>query len=233
MRVLAIGAHPDDVEILCAGTLFRCRARGDKVSLCILTDGSAGHKKLGSEKLARIRKKEAEAGAKFLGADFYWLGLPDEMLFDDEATRLQLIEVIRKAKPDLIFCHCGNDYHPDHQAGFRLAFSAGFIATLKNVKTNSPALKKVPYLYEMDSLTGIGFEPLEYVDISESLGQKLKMLKHHKSQLKFLEEHFGIKVLEMVQVQAQFRGYQAGVKYAEGFRLVPRWGAVPVKRVLP
>lgn len=233
MRVMAIGAHPDDVEILCAGTLFRYKARGDRVSVCILTDGSAGHKKISAQELAKIRKQEAEQAARFLGADFYWLGIRDEMLFDDEPTRMKLIEVIRRAKPDLILCHSQNDYHPDHQAGYRLAFSCGFIASLKNVKTQSPALTKVPYLYEMDNLTGIGFMPIEYVDISNSLTKKLKMLIKHKSQLKFLKEHFGIDVVEMVEVQARFRGYQAGVRYAEGFRLIPRWSAVPAKRVLP
>jgi len=233
MRVLAIGAHPDDVEILCGGTLFQRRQRGDRVWVCALTDGSAGHRKIQAEELVKIRKAEAEAATKFLGAKLFWLGIKDEMLFDDETTRLKLIEAIRQARPDLIFCHSRNDYHHDHQAGFNLAFSASFISSLPNVKTRSPALAKVPLLYEMDTLTGIGFEPEEYVDISGSLDKKLKMLMRHKSQVKWLRDHDRIDILDLVQTQAKFRGYQAGVKYAEGFRLVRRWGTIPVKRVLP
>ncbi len=233
MRVMAIGAHPDDVEILCGGTLFQFQQGRDQVSVCILTDGSAGHGKVQADKLVKIRKREAEAAAKVLGAKLFWLGIRDEMLFDDEPTRLRLIEEIRKAGPDLIFCHSRNDYHPDHQAGFQLAFAASFIASLPNVKTKSSALPKVPLIYEMDTLAGIGFEPEEYVDISRSLDKKLKMLMRHKSQLKWLRDHDRIDILDLVQTQAAFRGYQAGVKYAEGFRLAQRWGAMPVKRVLP
>ncbi len=233
MKVLAIGAHPDDVEILCGGTLFRGKGKGDQVSICVLTDGSAGHKVIPPKELVKIRKREAEAAAKFLGAKLFWLGAKDEFLFDDEETRLKLAQVIRLAQPDLIISHSANDYHHDHQAGAKLAFSAGFIASLKHVKTGSPASNHGAYLYEMDTLTGIGFEPMEYVDISGSLANKLKMLSKHKSQVKWLKDHDGIDILEMVETQAKFRGYQAGVKYAEGFRLVQRWGSNPGKRVLP
>jgi len=226
MRVLAIGAHPDDVEILCSGTLFKSKRRGDKVSICVLTDGSAGHREIGAEKLKEIRRKESEDAVSFLGAKLYWLGLKDEMLFDDENSRLKLIEVIRQVKPEVILCPAQNDYHQDHQAGFKLSFSASFIASLKNITTNSKALSYVPALYEMDTIAGIGFEPMIYVDISGSLTSKLRMLSFHKSQVKWLKDHDGIDILDLVETQARFRGYQSGVSYAEGFRLVKRWGAI-------
>jgi len=233
MRILAIGAHPDDLEILCAGTLFRYKEQGAEIFLCILTDGSAGHRLIPPAKLKKIRSSEAREAAKFLGAKLFELGIKDEMLFDNEPTRLKLIEVIRKARPDVVFCHAQNDYHPDHQAAFQLSFAASFIANLKNVKTRTVAPEKVPYLYEMDTLTGIGFEPEEYVDISGNYRNKLNMLFRHKSQAKWLADHDKIIIEELVGTQARFRGYQCGVKFAEGFRLVRGWGRIPTTRILP
>jgi len=233
MRVLAIGAHPDDIEILCGGALFRFKEQGARIFLCVLTDGSAGHRLIPADKLRQIRKRESEAAAKFLGAKLFWLGIKDEFLFDDEHTRLKLIEVIRQARPDLVFCHAENDYHPDHQAAFQLSFAGAFIAGLNNVKTRSRALEKSPLIYQMDTLAGIGFEPEEYVDISESFKYKLKMLSKHKSQLKWLKDHDKIDIADLIYSQAHFRGYQSGVELAESFRLVRGWGRVPVKRVLP
>lgn len=233
MKIMAIGAHPDDVEILCAGTLFRCKERGDEIAVCILTDGSAGHTEIGAEKIKKIRKKEAKKASELLDAELFWLGIQDEMLFDDKKTRLKLIETIRRFRPELILTHSENDYHPDHRAGFQLAFSCGFIASLKNVKTKSPYLDFIPLIYMMDTLSGIGFEPEEYVNISDSLDKKLKMLLMHKSQLKFLKELNNVDMVEMVKVQARFRGYQAGVTYAEGFKVVRGWARTPSKRVLP
>jgi len=233
MRVLAIGAHPDDLEILCGGALFRFKEQGAKIFSCVLTDGSAGHRLIPADKLRQIRKREAESAARFLGAKLFWMGVKDEFLFDDEHTRLKLIEFIRQAKPDLVFCHSEKDYHQDHQAAFKLCFAASFIAGLKNVKTHSEALFKTPFLYEMDTLTGIGFEPEEYVDISEAFKYKLKMLSKHKSQLKWLKDHDKIDIADLIYSQAHFRGYQSGVELAESFRLVRGWGRVPVKRVLP
>jgi len=233
MKVLAIGAHPDDLEILCAGTLFRLKEQGAEISLCVLTDGSAGHREIPAGRLRGIRRKEAENAARFLGANLYWLGVQDEMLFDDKPTRLELVQVVRKAKPNLVFCHAENDYHHDHQAAYKLSFSATFIAGLKNVKTRASAIAKTPVLYQMDTLSGMGFLPEEYVDISNTLGNKLKMLLMHESQVNWLMAHDRIDIGEMVTAQARFRGLQSGVRHAESFCLVRGWGRVPVKRLLP
>jgi len=233
MKILAVGAHPDDIEILCAGTLFRYKDLGAQISLCVLTDGSAGHRLIAGPRLKAIRKKEAEAAAKFLGARLFWLGFKDEMLFEDKPTRLKLIETIRQAAPDIVFCHAENDYHQDHQAAFRLCLAASFIASLKNVKTRSRALDKLPGLYQMDTLSGIGFYPEEYVDISKSLKEKLKMLSMHVSQLKWLMDHDHVDILELVTTQARFRGLQCGKRYAECFSLVRGWGRLLTARLLP
>lgn len=95
MRVLAIGAHPDDLEILCGGTLARFAQRGDPVTMLVMSDGSAGHAQIPAPELAAIREREARAAAAVIGAELVWLGLPDEFVFNDEPTRRRLLDAIR------------------------------------------------------------------------------------------------------------------------------------------
>src|SRR5436190_6370931 len=127
MRVLAIGAHPDDLEILCGGTLARFAGRGDSVTMLVMSDGSAGHAQIAAPELAAIREREARAAAAVIGAELVWLGLPDEFVFNDEPTRRRLLDAIRAARPDLILTHASMDYHPDHVATHRAVFDASFV----------------------------------------------------------------------------------------------------------
>ena len=101
------------------------------MSIAIATDGSAGHMVIPPKELAEIRRREAEKSAKMIGADFYWMGYVDEYLFEDIETRLHFVELIRKAKPDVIIMHNPEDYHPDHRAVSRLLFDALFVSSLK------------------------------------------------------------------------------------------------------
>lgn len=233
MRVMAAGAHPDDIEILCSGTLFRCRERGDEVSLCIVTDGAAGHSETASEELVGLRRAEAEAAAELLGAKLVWLGLPDERVYDDDPTRMMMVDAVREAGPDMVISHCAEDYHHDHRTVAKLVHDASFIASLPNIKTEHEPHSLVPVLYEMDTLAGVGFPPEEYVDISGTLPKKLDMLSCHSSQVKWLKDHDGIDILDFVTTVAKFRGLQCGVNYAEAFRLKRAWPRVPARRLLP
>lgn len=233
MRVLAIGAHPDDIEILCAGTLARFVDAGDQVALCVVTDGTAGHALIRPQELAHARHQEATASAALLGAEFHWLGLEDEFVFDDRATRLLFVEVVRKAHPDVVITHWTGDYHPDHRAVARLVFNATFIASLPNVHTDSPALKNVPALFYMDTLGGNGFEPSVYVDIEQAMDRKRAMLGCHTSQIEWLKDHDGVDIQDFITVVAKARGLQAGVELAEGFRREAAWGRASPTRLLP
>jgi len=115
VRILGIGAHPDDLEILCGGTLAKYSATGHKISMAIVTEGSAGSSELSIEELAKVRKKEAENSAKIINAELLWLEEPDELFFENKETRLKIMNLIRQAKPDVIITHAPSDYHPDHQ----------------------------------------------------------------------------------------------------------------------
>ncbi len=233
MRVLAVGAHPDDVEILCAGTLARYAQAGHDVVMCVATDGAAGHMEMGSEELVGVREKEARAAANLLGADLLWLGFPDEFIFDDRETRLVFVDAVRQARPDVVLTHDSNDYHHDHRLVGRLVLATSFMASLPNVRTEHPAHRLVPPVYYMDTLAGHGFEPTDYVDITDTLEMKKEMLACHESQLSWLKEHDDTDMMEFIEAVAKARGYQAGVAYAEGFRLERAWLRTPPHRLLP
>jgi len=233
MRILAVGAHPDDLEILCAGTLARYAQEGHQLVMCVATDGTAGHMVIKPPELARIREREARAAAELIDAEFIWLGFPDELIFNDRETRLTFVDAIRQAKPDVIITHAPDDYHPDHRMVSSLVFDTSFIASLPNIETNQPAHSIVPPLYYMDTLAGKGFHPTEYVDIGSTIDIKRQMLACHQSQLKWLKDHDNIDVIEFMEVVARTRGFQCNVLYAEGFRQADVWPRTPPGRLLP
>jgi N-acetylglucosamine malate deacetylase 1 len=233
MRVLAIGAHPDDLEILCGGTLARFAGRGDPVTMLVMSDGSAGHAQIPAPELASIREREARAAAAVIGAELVWLGLPDEFIFNDEPTRRRLLDAIRAARPDLILTHAPVDYHPDHVATHRAVFDASFVMGLPNVQTPSPPHPGVAPLFYFDTLAGQGFLPTEYVDISETFAVKREMLRQHASQVEWLQYHDGIDIVAFMETVARFRGLQCGAEYAEGFQHADVWPRVRTARLLP
>jgi N-acetylglucosamine malate deacetylase 1 len=233
MNVLAVGAHPDDLEILCGGALARCARRGDRVTMLVMTDGSAGHAEIPPDELAQIRQREAGAAAEVVGAEFVWLGLRDEFVFNDEPTRLLLLNAIRGAAPDLLLTHDPQDYHPDHRATSRAVFDASFIMGLPNVHTENSAQPGVPALYYFDTLAGQGFLPTEYVDITETWETKAEMLRHHRSQVDWLRYHDNIDIFAFMETVAKFRGLQCGATYAEGFRPADAWPRTKSYRLLP
>jgi len=232
-RVLAVGAHPDDIEILCAGTLARCRARGDDIAICVVTNGNMGSMTIQPPQLAAIREAEARESASRLEAEFHWLNIPDEFLYPDHETRMRFIEMIRAARPDLILTHAPNDYHQDHRTVSELVFVSSFIGAVPNVQTASPAHPQIAPLYYFDTLAGVDFLPTEYVDITETLETKLAMLRCHRSQLEWLGDYNGIDIVEFVTTVARFRGLQCGARYAEGFRRADAWPRVTTSRLLP
>lgn len=232
-RVLAVGAHPDDLEILCAGTLARCRARGDTIIMCVATNGDMGSMTKQPPELAAIREAEARESASRLQAEFIWLGYPDEFLYPDHETRMRFIEMIREARPDIILTHAPNDYHQDHRTVSDLVFVSSFIGAVPNVRTASPAHPRICPLYYFDTLAGVDFLPTEYVDITDTLETKLDMLRCHKSQLEWLGDYNNIDILEFTTAVARFRGLQCGARYAEGFRHADAWPRLTTQRLLP
>lgn len=234
MRVLAIGCHPDDVEIACAGTLIKCVKRGDKVITCHLSTGNLGHVIIPPDELTIIRREEARKAGALAGIEVISAGFNDlDMFSDNKKSRDAVVDVIKYADPDFIITHNPDDYMPDHVAASKLVFDASFAATLPNYRSKEPNPAKLVPIYYMDTLAGVNFVPDEFVDISKEIDLKLKMLECHESQIKWMRDHDGIDFPDMVKTCSRYRGYQCGAGYAEGYKMCKAYLKGTTKRLLP
>ena len=233
LTILAVGAHPDDLEILCGGTLAKYAKLGHTVVMAHILNGDKGHYTMDSETLAKVRKKESESAAGTIGSKAISIDIPDGQMFSDLGTRMQVMDLIRSAKPDVIFTHSPNDYMLDHITTSELVCDASYLASAPLFKTKIEAHDKIPPVFFMDTLSGIDFIPTEYVDVTDCFEAKKKMVKQHNSQLVWLKEHHNVDILESVEIVARFRGLQCGVEYAECFRQYEVLGRIVPSRLLP
>jgi LmbE family N-acetylglucosaminyl deacetylase len=236
MNILAVGANPDDVELLCSGTLAIYSNRGDNIHICYVSNGDKGGNGIAPEKMVRIRKKEAHNAAQILNARTYPLNVPDGEALNSLELRRKLAGVIRKTKADVIITHYHKDYMSDHNSTSILVADAAFwamVAGFKSIPGINEVMAKPPVIYNMDTLGGIDFLPEEYVDISNVIDTKVKILSQHKSQIIYMKERDNLDFIDYMITVAKFRGYQCGVKYAEAFVKVRRYPFLTSKRLLP
>ena len=231
MNILAVGCHPDDIEVACAGTLAKYKKQGHKVTVCHMTNGNMGHVIIDPDELRKIRAAEAQKSGSLAGIEVITCDLGDLLVYDKIEQRDQLVDVIRKTDPDILITHSPNDYMPDHVAVSKLVFDASFAASVPHYKTG-PASKITP-LYYMDTLAGVNFMPTEYVDISEEIDIKIEMLECHVSQVKWMRDHDNIDFADFVKTCAKFRGLQCGALYAEAFTQCFAWPKIIPARLLP
>jgi LmbE family N-acetylglucosaminyl deacetylase len=217
-RVLGVVAHPDDAELLCAGTLARAQRDGADVAICVLCNGDKGQSTRVRTNLTSVRRREMSRAAKLAGASLFAEDNPDGSLQDNEVSRLRLVEVYRRFKPTLVLAHAPEDYHPDHRAASALAEAASWFCASRGHKTPSMVMEAAPALWWMDTLNMIGFEPGFFVDISEFIGLKVNMLACHESQLERGADKDFSPLAELMRLQFRARGAQAGVAAAEAFR---------------
>jgi LmbE family N-acetylglucosaminyl deacetylase len=193
--ILAIGAHPDDIEFGCGGTLIKYTLRGHRLFLHIMTEGG-----LGATKPTRI--EEQMASKAILGAiDIFWGGYEDTHLIVDIELIGKIEEVIKKVKPDFIFCNYPDDTHQDHRHLAQAVMSA--TRYIRNV-----------LFYE--GPTTQNFEPHVFVDIADTLEKKIEALKAHRSQVMKTNIE-DLSIIEVARSSANFRGIQGRVKFAEAF----------------
>ena len=233
MRVLAVGAHPDDLELLCGGTLAKYAKQGHTVIMAVFTNGNVGHPDIDLPEMARIRKAEFEEAASIIGAETIWADVDDELSVVDLPSRLLMVDIFRQARPDIVLTHSDKDYHVDHRNTSQLVFEAAPVACVHNIKRELPQLDKQPLLYHFDTLGAIGFIPTEYVDITETIETKKAMFHCHKSQDEWMRIATGFDMTDVIESVAKVRGYASGVKYAEGFTRVDAWYRGTTVRVLP
>jgi len=218
MTVLALHAHPDDIEILAGGTMALLRERGHRVVMATMTPGDLGSMDKPAHEIASIRRAEAAASAALIGAEYRCLEFRDMSIFSDDASRRRVTEFLRSAKPDVIFTSSPADYLCDHETTSRLARDACFAATIPNYETGSAPLSKIPHLYFMDPIDEF-VTPDLWVDVTPFFETKRAMLAQHGSQGDWLSKQHGMDdYLAQMERWAREKGERAGCKYAEGFR---------------
>lgn len=225
MKILAIHAHPDDIEFLCAGTLALAKRQGHEIVLATMTPGDKGAMETNAQQTATIRTNEAQKAAQFLGGNYTCLGFADFEIFDTDAARRRVTEYIRSVAPDLILTASPNDYHADHEATGTLVRHAGFVVGLPNYHTGSAKpLQAVPAVYYMDpaegkDIYGTPVRPEFAVDVSSVMDTKREMLACHASQREWLRDYHGMdNYINSMEEWARQRGREYGLGYAEGFR---------------
>ena len=222
--ILALQAHPDDVETLAAGTLAIAAARGARITIVTMTAGECGTVALNPEETAAIRQGEAAAAAAMIGADYRCVGLPDLGVFNDDASRRRTTEIVRWAKPDIVITAAPEDYHPDHEATSVLVRDACFAASAPAYNTGeADPLSAIPHLYFMDPIglrrrDGTPVSADFAIDVSEMMDLKRRMLEAHESQKAWLAKQHGMTDFTAgMEAHARRRGRDFGVDAAEGF----------------
>jgi N-acetylglucosamine malate deacetylase 1 len=226
-RILAIHAHPDDIEFQCAGTLARLQQLGCPISMAVMTPGDCGSAELGPEEIAEIRRAEAKAAADLLGAEFHCLEFRDLCIVHDNDGRRRVTEFLRRTTPDIVITAPLVDYMSDHEMTARLVRDACFNTPIPNYHTQQwdPAvpLEQIPALYFVDSIEGTDYygqpvEPEFIVDISETFEMKQLMLACHASQRDWLKKQHGIdEYLDRNQRWSEKRGSEINAAYGEAF----------------
>lgn len=184
LRILVIGAHPDDADIKAGGTAAKWCALGHTVKLVSLCDGSAGHQTLWGAPLAERRRAEARASGAVIGASYDVLDQPDGELQPTLEVRHKIIRMIRSFRPDLVITHRTTDYHPDHCYTGLLVQEAAYMVTVPAICRDTPHLAKSPVImYFSDAFKHpCRFEPHVIVDIEPSMDKLVAMLHCHQSQ---------------------------------------------------
>ncbi|GAA3787541.1 bacillithiol biosynthesis deacetylase BshB1 [Corallibacter vietnamensis] len=221
LDILAIGAHPDDVELGCGATIAKEIANGKKVGIIDLTRGE-----LGTRGTAETRKEEAENAAKILGVSVREnLGFADGFFVNDKEHQLAIIKMIRKYQPEIVLCNAIDDRHIDHGKGSKLVSDACFLSGLIKIETSEDKKPQEPWrpkhVYHYIQWKHI--EPDLVVDISEFIDVKMKAVMAYKTQFYNPDEKgpqtpiSSKNFTDSINYRARDLGRLVGVEYAEGF----------------
>ena len=221
LDVMAIGAHPDDVELSCAGVLLVEKLNGKKTGIIDLTHGE-----LGSRGTAETRKNEASDAAKILGVVIREnLGMDDGFFVNDRAHQIKIIEAIRKYQPEIILCNAPQDRHPDHGRSAKLVSDAAFLSGLIKIETKTEGLVQQHWRpkYVLHYIQDRFLQPNFVVDITDVFEKKLESINAYSTQF-YNPDADGPQTyistpdfLDSIVYRSKMLGKMIGVKYAEGF----------------
>lgn len=222
MNILAVGAHPDDIELNCAGTLAKYASMGHNVFICTATSGNIGSATLPKDEIGAIRKAEAAKSAAIIGAEYICLDYDDELFYEDVNVRIDFINMVRHCRPHIILTHNPHDYNPDHMLTSKIINDIQVMLPIAKIETKEKPWEIMPSVYYFEPAKGMGFVPTDYVDISEHFETKCQMLLCHESQKQWMADNYAgfspdDTFIEDMKITAAYRGMQCGVKYAEAF----------------
>lgn len=222
---LAFLAHPDDAEFFCAGTLIRLADAGWEVHVASATAGDCGTTTLSADDIAKVRRGEAAASVRKIGASYHCLEERDVNVVFDRTANRKTIDLFRRIAPSLVFTHPRHDYMLDHEQVHLLARGAAFSYPVPNASSLPLAEgSAIPWLYYCDPAegndpyTGKSVCPTMLVDISREIDRKTEMLACHESQREWLRSHHGMdEYVEAMKRHCAMRGRELGTAYAEAF----------------
>ena len=227
-NILAIHAHPDDVEILAGGTLALLARLGHSLAIATFTPGDCGSREWGPDDIAAVRRGEAARSAARIGARYLCLEMRDLAIFNDDPSRRRVVELLRQVRPQVVLTSSPADYLCDHEAASALVRDACFAAPAPNYQTGAPspapALDAIPHLYWMDPIGGVDRDgravtPDFVVNVEDTFARKRQMLAEHASQREWLRRHHGTDdYLDTMERWTRERGQGAGFSHGEGFR---------------
>ena len=226
-RAFAIAAHPDDIEFLMAGTLLRLKHSGCEIHYMNISSGACGTAVLSPEETIRTRRREAQEAAATIGAIYHESIAEDLLIFYEKKTLAKLAAVVREAAPEILLLQSPNDYMEDHQNTTRLAVTAAFSRNMKNFITDPPrdiTMQEVTIYHAQpygnrDPLRQV-IMPEIFVDITDVLDEKTRMLACHRSQKIWLDESQGMDsyLLSMKDMCREIGEFSGIYRYAEGWR---------------
>jgi LmbE family N-acetylglucosaminyl deacetylase len=225
-NILSVGAHPDDTEFMCAGTLKLLKDKGFKIHICIVASGDLGSSTENQENIIKIRRQEALKAASLLEAELYPLGELDLRIALDERTKMMVTEIVRTVDPLIVFTHAHEDYVMDHDVTSRLTQHGCFSSSIPNYFTQSvlpqPRTPDAPYLYYWSPLEGRNIygdfvDQRLYVDIAGVIDFKTEMLGCHRSQRDWMSALGMDEYIAGMKNTAERYGEVIGFDYAEGF----------------
>ena len=227
INVLAVAAHPDDIEFMMAGTLFLLKEKGCELNYFNIANGSCGSVKHSKQEIVEIRQKEAENAANFLSAKYYKSITDDFKIFYSEELIKKVAYVVRKSKPDIMLVPSLEDYMEDHIISARIAVTAAFVRNMPNYQTDPPLAPiqddiaiyhALPYGLRDEMRRKV--VPEFFINITSVIEEKTKMLAMHKSQKDWLDKSQGIDAYlqTMKEMSRQVGKDSKQFLFAEGWR---------------
>lgn len=236
LDILAIGVHPDDVELGCGATILKHVDMGLSVGILDLTKGE-----LGTRGNPQLRMEEAESARQFSGVKIREnIGLRDGFFQNDESSKLKIARVIRKYQPDIILANAIRDRHPDHGRAAQLIYDANFISGLEKVETSLDGVPQSKWRARklLHYIQDFNLEPDIVIDVSKYMDKKIELVKCFKSQFynpNSSEADTPISsaaFLDFLRSRARTHGRHIGAEYGEGFTCASYVGVSDLRQIL-